>query len=108
MRGNLTLEALDLSSNDDMGDDGAQVISDALVGGRMRLKSLRLSNIRMGPQGADALSAALHTLETLDVSGNIIGDEGASFLARAPSCDPTMHLGFSSSGFAPAGEGVRS
>ena len=89
------LRILDLSHNC-CGSSGAESLAD-LVRNCPALKTLRLRENGIGPNGAAALAAALYTslpptysdeyreegLETLDLSINHVGDHGAACLARA-------------------------
>jgi hypothetical protein len=78
------LVKLDLSVNN-IGDDGAKQIADALKDNRS-LKHLCLLDNKIGDDGAKAIADALkdnHSLKTLDLNGNEIDDDGAKSIADA-------------------------
>src|SRR5262249_24591154 len=75
------LRALDLERND-LGDgDVVALASPNLVG----LKTLLLWSNRVGDVGVRAILAGLPGLARLDLSGNIVGDDGAEALSFSPA-----------------------
>ena len=86
-----TLTTLDLSYNN-IGDEGAKVIADALKGNKT-LTTLDLSHNNIEVEGTKALAEALKdnkTLTTLNLSHNEIGDEGAKAIAEALRINTTL------------------
>lgn len=75
---------LDLRHND-IGDEGARILSAAMKQKSCALKSLILGNCMIGDAGAQYLSQGLRMrgLQELDLRGNQIGDRGAWALSRA-------------------------
>lgn len=81
-----TLSSVSLNWNEELGDDGAAAIGNALVS-NVALRELRLARCSIGDTGAARLgiglqgrSSALHTLE---LEGNVIGPAGAQALGTA-------------------------
>ena len=75
-----SLNKLDLSSNSNIGDDGAKMIAEGL-GLSHTLIHLRLKDCGIGASGVRALMKSTCALKVLDLSFNDIGDEGARTVA---------------------------
>src|SRR5262249_29210059 len=75
------LRALDLERNDLGDNDVAALASPHLMG----LKTLLLWSNRVGDAGARAIMAWLPGLARLDLSGNIVGDDGMEALSFSPA-----------------------
>ena len=75
--GPVRLAELDLSGNEELGDNGARVL--AACPHLTDLTALRLTNCGIGDEGARALAGAQHLnrVEALDLENNPIGDAGA-------------------------------
>jgi len=80
------LAELQLSANN-IGDNGAIAIADALKSGTTVLTNLGLSSNNIGPEGAKAIAGALKSgkavLTTLFLNNNKIDDDGAMAIAGA-------------------------
>eukprot|EP01036_Dinobryon_divergens_P027218 gene27218-35949_t len=78
LKSNKTLVTLDLRDND-IGIEGAAFIAEALQAGQ-KLRQLNLSGCNIESQGAIAIISSLSngSIETLNLSDNSIGDDGAS------------------------------
>ena len=80
------LAELQLSANN-IGDNGAIAIADALKSGTTVLTNLGLSSNNIGPEGAkaiaDALQSGMSMLTKLSLEHNNIGPEGAKAIAGA-------------------------
>jgi Ran GTPase-activating protein (RanGAP) involved in mRNA processing and transport len=91
--GNTSLRSLRLDLNAGVGDDGAEELAKGLRTNRT-LASLSLTYCRLGLRGAHALGAAIASplcaLASVDVSGNQLGSEGLSHLARAARHSKTL------------------
>jgi Ran GTPase-activating protein (RanGAP) involved in mRNA processing and transport len=86
---NTTLQFLDLNEND-LRDEGAQGIADALKRGKNQtLRWLSLACNNVGQLGATALLSC-QALLSLDLYGNLIGDEGAMTMAPALATHPKL------------------
>ena len=86
------MTTLDVSNNN-IGNDGATAIADALKSPNCILTTLDVSNNNIGNDGATAIADALKSpnciLTTLDVSNNNIGNDGATAIAdalKSPNC----------------------
>jgi ribonuclease inhibitor len=94
-RGNQRLEILDISQNS-LRDDGALHAAKLLESSCSTLRSVDLSECKIGPQGAAAISAALKTntkLKTLILARNKLREAGTQVLCQglaSPSCAVTV------------------
>jgi len=80
-----SVSAIDIHDND-IGDEGAGHLADALGGGNVTLKRLNLCNTGVGDRGAELLARALQvntTITSLALGGNDIGNVGSSAIAVA-------------------------
>ena len=88
---NRTLRTLNLAKCL-VGDDGAAVLAEALVG-NPSLRSLKLACNQIGANGAEAFARLLasggcRTLVELELSSNAVGDDGAIAFADAIAAQP--------------------
>ncbi len=75
------LEKLDLSRNP-FGEEGIRLLASRL-GGLRKLRQLSLRSIGLNPEGVRAVIGSLSAgLETLDLSGNALGDAGPESVAH--------------------------
>ena len=94
-RGNLRVEILDLSQNS-LRDEGALHAAKLLEGQSASLRSIDLSECKIGPQGASAISAALKVntkLKTLILARNKLREAGTAALCQglaSPTCAVTV------------------
>lgn len=94
-RGNLRLEILDMSQNS-LRDDGALHAAKLLESATSTLRSVDLSECKIGPQGAAAISAALKVntkLKTLVLARNKLREAGTQALCQglaSASCTITV------------------
>lgn len=93
------LTSLDLSYNEEIGDEGIMSLVGAMSGGVLRgLKALYLSSVGMTHRGARALFQAFRDhnpcphLEILSADMNTIGDGGVLELAQAIEAGALQHL----------------
>lgn len=77
------LEYLDLSSCECLGDEGIDLITDAIQHGCVALRHLNVSNCDVTGTGVQAIISTMPQLETLDLSNNSIGLQGATCLGEA-------------------------
>jgi uncharacterized protein (TIGR02996 family) len=125
------LRLLRLSFNDDLGDEGAELVANSphlagLLSLKMsfcsvgdagmkalatspfvtNLRVLKLWDCRVADEGASALARSpnFRRLIGLRLTGNAIGDAGAVALADSPFLNDLLYLSVSGNSFGPAGE----
>ncbi|XP_032872048.1 NACHT, LRR and PYD domains-containing protein 3-like, partial [Amblyraja radiata] len=78
--------------DNDLGDSGVKLVSDALRNPDCKIQTLRLYSVGLTDSGAEDLVSALstnHTVTELDLSGNELGDSGVKLVSdalRNPDC----------------------
>ncbi|XP_032872284.1 NACHT, LRR and PYD domains-containing protein 3-like [Amblyraja radiata] len=78
--------------NNDLGDSGVKLVSDALRNPDCKIQALRLDYVGLTDSGAEDLVSALstnHTVMELHLSGNKLGDSGVKLVSdalRNPDC----------------------
>ena len=84
--GDCKLEGLEIAYNN-LGDEEAKLLSDAIIDGKCKLPKLYLRTNNIKEEGVKHLSAAIqdvnNNLTVLDLACNKIGDKGAKFLSNA-------------------------
>ena len=84
--GDCKLEGLEIAYNN-LGDEEAKLLSDAIIDGKCKLPKLYLRTNNIKEEGVKHLSAAIqdvnNNLTVLDLACNKIGDKGAKFLSDA-------------------------
>ena len=84
--GDCKLEGLEIAYNN-LGDEEAKLLSDAIIDGKCKLPKLYLRTNNIKAEGVKHLSAAIqdvnNNLTVLDLACNKIGDKGAKFLSDA-------------------------
>ncbi|XDV26486.1 hypothetical protein PO909_030197 [Leuciscus waleckii] len=92
LRSNSHLRELDLTGHIRIRDEGLKLLSDGLMDPHCKLEILRLNGCYITSEGCAALTSALGSnshLRELDLTGNIIRDEGLKLLSdglKDPHC----------------------
>jgi len=94
LKSNTSVTEVHLSSNKEIGAEGAKALAEALKV-NATVKELGLSHCRIGDEGAKALAEALKVntrVKALTLAGCGIGDDGAAALAEALRSNTSLTL----------------